>query len=270
LRSAYAAGRHERLRILFAPEKVGRIQRALAYHRYLQDDRLERIETLRAQLQALLVVQERIETARKALESARGQRAEELAELERQRAQREAVVAAIDARLADAAARIAALGKDERGLLSLLDRLRDAIGDIPRLLRGGEPFASLRGRIPWPLPGRVIEGFGAVTAGGRVSEGVLIEARQGAAVRAVSHGRVAFADWLQGYGMLLIVDHGDGYMSLYAHNEALLRDVGDWVDAGDPIARAGRSGGQRASGAYFEIRAQGRPQDPARWLSRQP
>jgi murein hydrolase activator len=87
-------------------------------------------------------------------------------------------------------------------------------------------------------------------------------------VRAVGHGRVAFADWMKGYGLLLIVDHGDGYMSLYAGNESLLKDVGDWVQAGEQVAAAGRSGGQDASGLYFELRRNGRPVDPQGWLAR--
>ena len=268
LRSAHAAGRHERLRILFAPEDLGRIERALAYHRYLQRDRVARIEALRVDLDALSAARAAAEAARRALADDRADRAAQVAALEEARAARAQTLAELQARIADATQRLATLGKDERGLIDLIARLRDAIADIPKVLAGAEPFASLRGRLPWPATGRVLERFGAATTGGHPSEGVLIEARRGTPVRAVSHGRVAFADWMAGYGLLLIVDHGDGYMSLYAHNEAMRAEAGDWVSAGEVIAEAGNSGGRSESGLYFELRARGRPVDPVGWLAR--
>lgn len=268
LRSAYAAGRHERLRILFAPEDLGRIERALAYHRYLQHDRVARIAVLRGDLEALAAVRSAAQAAARALADDRAERAAQVAALEEARAARAATLATLESRIADATQRLATLGKDERGLLDLIARLRDAIADIPKVLAGAEPFASLRGRLPWPASGRVLEGFGTATRGGHPSEGVLIEARRGTPVRAVSHGRVAFADWMAGYGLLLIVEHGDGYMSLYAHNESVRAEVGDWVASGEVIAQAGNSGGRSESGLYFELRARGRPVDPVGWLAR--
>jgi septal ring factor EnvC (AmiA/AmiB activator) len=108
--------------------------------------------------------------------------------------------------------------------------------------------------------------FGAPDESGRRSSGLLLAAKTGSAVHAVSHGRVAFADWLRGYGLMLIIDHGDGYLSLYGCNETLLKDVGDWVDAGETIATSGASGGQKVAGLYFELRAKGKAVDPRGWL----
>jgi len=267
LRSAHAAGRHERLRIVFAPEQVGRIARALAYHRYLQRDRMTRIAALGEDLDALADLRARTAHAQQIASQARSARQQQVATLDGARAARAQTLAALDERLVDQAARLAALKIDERSMLGLLERLRDAIADIPKVLAGAEPFASLRGRLPWPAVGRVVEGFGTPGSGGRSLEGVRIAAAQGAPVRAVSHGRVAFADWMAGYGLLLIVDHGDGYMSLYAHNDALRSDVGDWVDGGEVIAAAGSSGGRSDYGVYFELRAKGQPLDPVRWLA---
>jgi septal ring factor EnvC (AmiA/AmiB activator) len=144
--------------------------------------------------------------------------------------------------------------------------LRDIFADIPQNLAGAEPFAALRGKLRWPLRGRVAEKFSAGTGGGQVSQGVLIAAKSGSEVHAVSHGRVVFADWLRGYGLLLIVDHGDGYMSLYGYNETLLKDVGDWVDAGTVVATSGDSGGRPTPGLYFELRYKGKAVDPSYWL----
>lgn len=268
LRSAHAAGRHERLRIVFAPEQIGRIERALAYHRYLQRDRVARIDALRADLAALDAVRERTSAARAEVAQAQDAQARAVESLRAARDARATTLAALERQLADQATRLAALGRDERGLIDLIARLRDAIADIPRVLAGGEPFASRRGRLPWPATGRIVQRFGEPGEAGRASTGVLIGADGGAPVRAVSHGRVAFADWMAGFGLLLILDHGDGWMSLYAYNDALRAEVGDWVDAGTVIASAGSSGGRAEPGLYFELRSRGRPVDPAGWLAR--
>jgi len=151
-------------------------------------------------------------------------------------------------------------------LLDLLAKLRDIFADIPKHLAGAEPFADLRGRLGWPLHGKLAVRFGSPADGERASQGVLIEAKNGSEVHAVSHGRVVYADWLRGYGLLLIVDHGDGYLSLYGYNETLLKDVGDWVDANEAVATSGDSGGRKAAGLYFELRHDGKPVDPGAWL----
>jgi murein hydrolase activator len=260
LRSAYALGRHEELKLLLHQDDVAAIARVLAYHRYFQRARLGRIDRLRGDLARLAALQEDIGKAQAALAQARVEQAAQQVRLEDERRERASLVATIDARLADEASRIAALGKDETELNRLLERLRGVFADIPRELKGAQSFDSQRGHLAWPLAGKVASGFGGA------SRGLLIAARPGTAVHAVSHGRVAFADWLRGYGLMLIVDHGDGYLTLYAGNETLLKDVGDWVDAGDTIATSGASGGQKTPGLYFELRVKGQPADPRSWL----
>lgn len=267
LRSAFALGRHAELRLWFAPEDMAEVGRLLAYHRYLQRDRTERIRALGADLAALAEARRALEAARAALSADRAARERELAALAASRSQREVAIAALDAALGDQAARLAALGKDERDVQALIERLRDAIADVPRTLAGAEPLDSRRGRLPWPVAGRILDAFGSAGPDGRRSSGVLIGADTGSEVHAIAHGRVAYADWLRGYGLIVIVDHGEGWMSLYAHQEALLREVGDWVDGGDVLGKAGASGGQSQVGLYFELRHDGRPVDPARWLA---
>ncbi|HEY0178069.1 MAG TPA: peptidoglycan DD-metalloendopeptidase family protein [Dokdonella sp.] len=266
LRSAYALGDHEELKLLLQQDDVGAISRALAYHHYFERARLAEIDRLRGDLDALAELRRSLDAAARELASTRDARAAEGERLANERAEREKLLAAIDAKLADQNARIAALGKDESALTQLLERLRDVFADIPKQLAGAEPFASARGRLPWPLQGRVVTAFGAADESGRRSSGVLLAVSAGTAVHAISHGRVAFADWLRGYGLMIIVDHGDGYLSLYGGNETLLKDVGDWVDAGETIATSGSSGGQKTPGLYFELRAAGRPVDPRGWL----
>src|SRR5690606_34912581 len=138
-----------------------------------------------------------------------------------------------------------ALGRDEKALAALLERLRDVFADIPQQLDGDRPLAELKGRLPAPLQGTVRSAFGGTLPDGRRSNGWLLGASAGTEVRAIAHGRVAFADWLRGYGLIAIIDHGDGYMSLYAQNDALLAEAGAWVRPGDVLATVGSSGGQQ-------------------------
>jgi septal ring factor EnvC (AmiA/AmiB activator) len=134
-----------------------------------------------------------------------------------------------------------------------------------------EPFASLKGKLTWPVQGRLAGDYGQPRGTGTVKwNGVLLETAAGTPVRAVYHGRVAFADWLPGLGLLVIVDHGGGYMSLYGHNEALLKESGDWVEPGEAIAQVGDTGGQSRAGLYFEIRYNGEPVNPHAWIGRRP
>lgn len=266
LRAAYTLGRGQDLRVLLGGEDLPRIARALAYSRYFQRDRVARIQALAADLSRLDAVQASIVTERAALEAVRDQRAQQADALEQARAQQQKLLAEAEARLKAQGAQLATLQRDARNLDQLLQRLRDVFADIPKTLPADKPFAQLRGQLPWPLAGKLALAFGARDRSGAASHGLVITAKPGTPVRAVAHGRVAYADWLRGYGMLIIVDHGDGWMSLYGDNESLLREVGDWVNAGDTIATSG-SGADGARGLYFELRQGGKPVDPRPWLA---
>ena len=266
VRSAYALGRHEQLKLLLAQDRMADLARVLAYHRYFQADRQERIAGLIEELRELAAVARQIQDQRDVLEAARATQQANLATLEAQRGERATLLATLEAGFKDRAARLAALGRDEAGVLKLLERLRDAVADIPRQVDDNRPFASRRGQLGRPLSGSVLAAFGGRLPDGRGSDGWLVAGTAGAEVRAVAPGRVAFSDWLKGYGLLVIVDHGDGWMSLYAFNDALLKDVGDWVRAGDPLATVGSSGGQGRPALYFELRRNGQPQDPKPWF----
>lgn len=266
LRSAYALGHNEELKLLLQQEDVGAIARVLAYHRYFQRARVERIDGLLVDLKQLADVQTEIAGKQQQLAGLRSQREAEVAALESGRGERQALLQAIDARIDAQKARLALMSRDEKNLLELLERLRDLFADIPKTLDGSEPFARLRGRLVRPLPGKVRTAFGGTDESGRSISGVLIAAESGTPVKAVARGRVAFADWLKGYGMLMILDHGDGYMSLYGYNESLRKDVGDWVSAGEVIASSGASGGQKSAALYFELRLNGKPINPKPWL----
>ncbi|KFN44024.1 murein hydrolase activator EnvC family protein [Arenimonas oryziterrae] len=283
VRSAYALGKHEQLKLLLEQGRMSDRARVLAYHRYFQNDRQQRIAGLTTELQSLAQVAEQVQARQQSLEVARGQQQAQLADLAAQKRERGKLVSSIEARYRDRSARINALGRDEKNTVALLERLRKLMAQMPkpvtpRAPTGRTPSARVPptvgnaniplGPMNLPLSGTVLAGYGGVMPDGHTSQGLLIAGTAGAEVRAVNAGRVAYADWLKGYGLLLILDHGNGWMTLYAFNDALLKNTGDSVRAGEPIATVGSSGGQGRPALYFELRRNGQPQDPRIWLKK--
>jgi len=266
LRSAYALGRHEQLKLLLAQDRIESLARVLAYHRYFEKHRTAEVENLMQQMRELAQVVEQVEAQQQRLARSRREQQEKLAELESQRGQRRELLAQLESRFRDTQSRIAALGRDEAELLNLLERLRDVFADIPDTHDATRPFAQRKGKLTPPLPGKVEVRFGGKLPDGRKSQGWQFAAKAGEPVRAIAHGRVAFAEWMKGYGLIVIVDHGDGWMSLYAQNDSLRSEAGDWVKTGDVLALAGSSGGQSAPALYFELRKNGNPVDPKPWF----
>jgi septal ring factor EnvC (AmiA/AmiB activator) len=269
VRASYMAGRDELTKLLLSQESPATLGRMLVYFDYYNRARTTRIAAVAAdlaQLDELAAETARVEEELAALEEAqRGQ----VAQLSRSRDERRAAVARIDAEIRDGEAEVAKLRAEEQRLAELVERLGELMAGFPVDL--DEPFASLKGKLEWPVQGRLAGDYGQPRGAGSVrSRGVLLEASAGTPVRAVYHGRVAFADWLQGLGLLVIVDHGGGYMSLYAHNEALLKESGDWVAPGEAIAQVGDTGGQARPALYFELRHNGEPVNPHPWIARGP
>jgi septal ring factor EnvC (AmiA/AmiB activator) len=268
LRSAYVLGRDQHLRSWLARDRLADSARVAAYNQYLQQYRMRRMSGLLDELNELVSITQQVNQAKAELVARRTSSQSEIATLTLRRAEREQLLNELSAKLVDHQQRLQAYARDEKSLIDLLERLQDVLADIPRQITDALPLAQLRGKLPWPANGAVQTAFGTPLGPGRVSDGMVIAAKTGDEVHAVAHGRVAYADWLRGFGLLIIVDHGDGFMSLYAHNEALLRDEGDWVQAGMALARAGASGGAEQSGLYFELRKNGQPLDPRLWLQK--
>jgi septal ring factor EnvC (AmiA/AmiB activator) len=268
VRALHAAGREQPLKQLLAQDSLDSLNRSLVYQRYLQQDRQLRAEALIATLEVLAGAEVALQQQRAIAARTQVELEAALQALQGRRSERQRVIAEIDRSYRDARARQRVLGRDEAQLTSLLESLRNVFADIPDDIGKTRAIAALKGRLPLPLPGRLRSGFAGQLPDGRPSKGWWIEGQAGEPVQAIAHGRVAFADWMRGYGLLLILDHGDGYMSLYAGGDALLAAPGDWVDAGQPVAHAGSSGGFPHSGLYFELRRAGRALDPAAWLRR--
>ncbi len=271
VRAAYAMGRQEELKLILNQRNPATISRMLVYYRYIARARAKRIDEVRDHLQRLAEVQQSIDKETAQLTRLRDRRSDERDRLQKERASRAAVLARLQTRIESKSERLAHMTRNERQLQDLVQKLQKALADIPPQAGEQRPFRDLKGRLPWPVAGHLLARYGAPREGSNLRwRGVFIAAAPGQEVRAVARGRVAFADWLRGFGLLMIIDHGDGYMSLYGHNQVLLKQVGDWVEAGEPIALTGDSGGVSHSGVYFELRSHGHTINPMHWCRGRP
>ncbi|HDS1597641.1 MULTISPECIES: murein hydrolase activator EnvC family protein [Stenotrophomonas maltophilia group] len=303
LRAAYQLGNHAPLKLLLSQDTVADANRALAYHRYLQRERAQRITTLTADLKELEALQAQIAERKQKLQGTQQDQKQQAAALEADRRDRAKTVASLEERFKDQREKEQALGQDAKALETLLANLRAAAARAEAERRAAARRAAAekaaaeraarqaaaQGRPPpptkvppavasapapkvgglgWPLSGNLLARYGGKLPDGRTSSGVLIGAPAGSTVTAVADGTVVFSDWMTGYGMILIVDHGNGYMSLYAHNDTLLKDAGARVSRGDAVAKVGNSGGQGVTALYFELRRGGQPVNPDSWLQR--
>ena len=190
-----------------------------------------------------------------------------LEEMTDQRNQRQAVIGSLSSQINTDEVRLTELQRDRLDLEVLLEKLSNVLADIPADLGQRRGPADLKGKMPMPVKGRVKYAYGQPRTAGLRWQGWLIDTDVGKEVKTVAYGRVAYSDWLRGYGLLMIIDHGDGFMTLYSNNESLLREVGEWVEAGSSISTVGSSP-LNGKGLYFEIRKNGKAMDPVVWLKR--
>ena len=305
-RTAYQNGRQEYLKLLLNQQNPEKFSRTLTYYDYLSKARFEQIDTFNETLRQLANVEAGIESQQAQLAEQQSGLVERRARLAEVRKDRQLALAKLSQDAASRSQKLKARQQEQAQLERVLKTIEETLARQAReaeevrqralamqreerarqqqegrtpapgpLVSGaggnfGGPFAKAKGKLPWPVDGRLIASYGAPRGDERTRwDGVLIGAAVGTQVRAVHGGKVVFADWLRGAGLLVILDHGNGYLSLYGHNQSLLRDPGDIVKAGDPIATVGTSGGQEAAALYFAIRQQGRPSDPAQWCRTQ-
>lgn len=265
LRRAYIVGRDDWLRAVLSQRDPVRIGRQLVYSGYLARERSAVADAVRADLASLDATRAALDQEDRRLQDIASRERERLAELETTRKDRSAALVRINAAIKKGSRQAERLRAEAKTLQALVDELTRALAALP--IGDADPFGTTRGRLDWPAAGRVARRFGQSKADGQMRwNGVLLAADPGVEVRAVHHGRVVYADWLQGMGMLVILEHGDGYLSLYGHNQDIVAETGEWVAAGDVIAHIGDSGGQTIPGLYFEIRKDGQPIDPAGWI----
>jgi septal ring factor EnvC (AmiA/AmiB activator) len=270
LRSAYAMGRGDQLRLLLNQEDPTRIGRIFGYYRALGRQRAVQIQEVQRLAADLARLSSEAEAETDRLTDLAKRQDQTRQRLESARKVRAAIVDGLEAAIAGDQRQVAALDADAEALRSLIEQLRRKAEIEAEVALTQEAMAARRGRLDWPVDAAVLlRGYrGGAGAGDRHADGVLLAAALGSEVRAVHHGRVVYADWLRGFGLLLVIDHGDGYMTLYGHNETLLKEVGEWVGTGDVIALSGMGGGTGAGGLYFAIRRHGEPLYPGDWCRR--
>ena len=265
LKTAWQLGQQSQIKVLLNQESPHTVARAMAYYRYFFKARNELVANYRQTLAQLQELELRIAGTLEQLAGQQAQLQAQQAQLETAQASRAQAVAKLNESINSKAQQLTQMEQDRKELEDLITAIEKAVADL-EVPDDYQPFKSAKGKMPWPLPGKRANNYGRPRNDGKMRwQGVTIPAKEGTPVTSIHHGRVVYADWLRGSGLLMIIDHGDGYMSLYAHNQSLLREVGEWVGAGTPISTVGNSGGQEQSALYFEIRHQGKPTNPGSW-----
>ncbi|MDH5472114.1 MAG: peptidoglycan DD-metalloendopeptidase family protein [Gammaproteobacteria bacterium] len=268
IRSAYAMGQQAHLKMVLNQQQPTEMGRAMIYFNYLNTARTQQIYDFLDSIDKKQKLEIAIIATNQELEQLAKQSLDQKQSLTGDRTNRKQLLAKLNEDINNQKLTLSELENSRNRIESLLSSLGELLADIPNETQLEKPFSDLKGKMPWPVKGKFLAHFGDSRNQGDLTwNGVVIKSAYGTPVRAINYGRVAFADWLQGFGFITIIDHDNEYMSLYGHNQALYKEVGDWVEAGEIIATVGDSGGQEHSGLYFEIRFQGKPINPDSWCS---
>ena len=267
VRWAYLLGQQSQIKLLLNQETPYRISRLLRYHDYIVAAHKTRVDTYLRTLRDIDAITADLLTSAARLEDKRRQLDQRFQELKGVQAKRLATLVTLNRELLAKGSALSQLQTDQQRLERLLAEATQALSSL-RLPGDARLFRQVKGQLPFPVRGRIVHDYGSPRLKGKLRwQGLFIQGDTGSPVASVHYGRVIFSDYLRGYGLLLIIDHGDGYMSLYAHNQTLLKEVGDWVSGGETIATLGNTGGQNRAGLYFEIRHNGKPRNPRPWLN---
>lgn len=266
IRAAYVMGRQERLKVLLNQQQPETVSRIMAYYDYLARARATRMEEISSHLQKLQQLQDDVAKQEALLQQTRDQRLSERQSLEQVQSVRQQTIQTLTGQLEESGQQLTRLQRDERRINELISGLQQALQDME--IPDQKPFFQKKGRLEWPTSGRIRASYGSAKIEDMRWDGVVIGAPEGRPVRSVHAGRVAYADWLRGFGLLLIIDHGDDYMTLYGYNQSLFKETGDWVAPGEVIALVGNSGGQQQAGLYFGIRYKGKAKNPKAWCKK--
>jgi len=269
VRAAYMSGSQEKIKLLLNQRDPATIGRLMAYYGYLNSYRIDNIDAVTSAIRELAALRNQVAAEEARIADLARERYAELTELNVAQERRQKLLASLKDKIGDERREVGRLTAQEKDLSRLIAELTSILSDYP--ISSEEPFSEHRGRLTWPVAGSLLHDFGQPRASGRLKwNGVVLAAPRGREVRSVYHGRVVFADWLAGLGLLVIVNHGENYMTLYGYNETILKNTGDWVAPGDVIATVGESGGQAQSSLYFEIRRGTQPVNPGQWVTRRP
>ena len=275
----YLGGQQEYLKLLLNNQNPNQLARNVTYYQYIARDRAAQLTTLRSNLAALDAISVATSEQRTQLAALRAEEATQKKTLENDQRARQQMLGKISQQLRLQRREISRLQRNENRLAQLVDRLTKMLArpkssslsrndNLPDARFDGNPFSQLKGKLTLPVRGELTNRFGTPRPDSTILwKGLFLRTASGQPVKAIAAGRVVFADWLRGFGNLLIIDHGMGYMSLYGNNETLYKQVGDVLHGGDTIATVGNSGGNEDSGLYFELRHESKPLDPMKWLA---
>lgn len=265
IRASYQLGNQPYLKVLLNQEDPHKLSRMLTYYDYMSEARTKRIKDYNLTLAELEQITEQLEYQSAKLSLDRQSLGTERRALESEQKDRQATIKSLNFQITRAGTRLENRLKDQKHLEELLARIAEGVINLPTQ-SDTIAFSSRKGNLLMPVSGAIKNRYGSRRGDGKLKwDGVIITANTGDPVHAVHYGRVVFSDWLRGFGLLLIISHGEGYMSLYGHNQVLYRETGDWVTAGEIVATVGDTGGQLESGLYFEIRNEGKPTNPQQW-----
>ena len=266
--AAYQIGQQKKLKVLLNQEQPDKLNRALIYYDYFNQARSEQIADYINVIDDLNQLEPQITAKTVSLAQAKALLDKEHQSLLARQQSREQNLAKINSSIKNKDQQLLQMNSDREELERLLAAVEQSLANIA-IPSDYNPFTSQKGKLPWPTQGRHGNLFGGSRNNSSTRwQGINILASEGSQVQAIHHGRIVFADWFRGSGLLVIVDHGDGYMSLYAHNQSLFKQTGDWVSSGETIATVGNTGGQKLAGLYFEIRHNGKPTDPLQWCKK--
>ena len=266
IRAAYRIGRNNYVKLLLNQEDPALVGRVLTYYDYQNRARVNRIHEINTQLETISRIETNIRDETESLQRLKDKQTENIEEFNSFRTSRKEIIERLSHYIEEQGIQLNLLQENERELEGLVQELRDRKKSTIEIYEDIPPFNDLKGKLRWPVTGKITKRFGSTKKEGKLRwQGVILSTGNGSDVHAVGSGKVVFADWFRNLGLLIILDHGDGFMSLYGHNQSLAKKTGDWVLADELIASSGDSGGQSQPGLYFEIRKNGIPQDPGLW-----
>lgn len=267
INAAYRLGQQSSMRLLLNQQDPTVVARNIKYFDYVITARADKIADFTQTIQRINRIEPEIAYQKTKLEQNKKKLDQQRKQFLTAQKKRQSTLANLNTDIASTDQQLRNMHQDRQRLEKLLDQVSEWLSEI-KIPQSNSPFASLKGKLPWPTHGgKVLKHFGASRVINKLNwQGMLIASSAGTPVTAIHHGRIVFSDYLRGHGLLIIVDHGDGYMSLYAHNQALYKELGEWVDVGETIASVGNSGGQQQAALYFELRYKGQPTNPKRWF----
>ena len=265
IRAAYMAGNESLLKLILNQQDISQASTMVQYYRYFNAATVQTLQQYRETLAELTILNQQLSDQTSDLQDQQDQLNIQLQSLNQEQSQREQVLSQLQSTLSSRSGELEQLVVNRDELELLIEQINQVVESIPSpsdLIA----FEQLKGQLAWPGQGPLRNSFGASYGNGSLQRhGVIIDVAAGTEVAAIHAGRIVFADWLRGLGLLVIIDHGEGFMSLYGYNQSIAKTAGSWVNAGEKIALAGNSGGQEQSGIYFEIRHHGQAQDPINW-----